>query len=376
MRSNFQILPLLFIITITAHAQDDKPPSLSIGDTAPPLRVQEWLKGEPVQRFEKGTVYVLEFWATWCAPCKAAMPHLSDLARKYKDRATVIGVDIMEDKTTTVKKVKAFVDSMGHRMDYTVAVQDSNFMETDWLDASGERPKHGIPRSFIVNAEGKLAWMGHPSKLDMVLPKILNNTWDIAEALAKRNSDKRLEMLDDSLSWELKPYKDDRRLYPDGMGKPDLALVAINKIIKAEPMLKYAPHIASSTFSALLKTDLHKAYDYGRIAMVTPTYDDAPYDVIIDCVIWYSDKLKLSPDIYRLGTEACQEEIDAIPYPELVNMPKRYNRMAEWYWRANDRSKAIKAQQKAIDELKSRKNFSKEDLTAYESRLLQYKKSK
>src|SRR5438874_477646 len=189
MRSNFQLLLLLCIIAVTTHAQNDQSPSLNIGDPAPALRVREWIKGTPVQRFEKGTVYVVEFWATWCKPCKAAMPHLSALAGEYKDRVTILGIDIYEQKTTSPEKVKAFVDSMGQRMDYHVAAEDSNFMVAGWLDASGEQIM-GIPRTFVVNAEGRLAWIGHPKDLGEVLRKIVNNDWDIKEALAKRNLNK------------------------------------------------------------------------------------------------------------------------------------------------------------------------------------------
>src|SRR5664279_4900575 len=204
MRYNFQLLLLLCIIAVTTHAQIGQSPSLNIGDPAPPLRVRVWLKGSPVQRFEKGNVYVLEFWATWCKPCIAAMPHLSALAVEYKDRVTIVGVDIYEKKTTSLEKVKAFVDSMGHRMDYHVAAEDSNLMVVDWFDASGEQ---GIPKSFVVNAEGRLAWIGNPKGLDEVLPKIVNNDWDIKIALSKRNLNRHLEMLDDSLNYELNKYE-------------------------------------------------------------------------------------------------------------------------------------------------------------------------
>jgi thiol-disulfide isomerase/thioredoxin len=167
-------------------------------------------------------VYVVEFWATWCGPCKAEMPHLSALAREYKDKATIVGIDVYEKKTTSMDKVQAFVDGMGNRMDYDVAVEDSNFMAAGWLDASGEQVK-GIPRSCVVNAEGRLAWIGHPSKLSEVLPKIVNNTWNIKEALAKRNLQKRLQELDDSASYVLMSYSGDPEK-PDDLGKPDSAL--------------------------------------------------------------------------------------------------------------------------------------------------------
>lgn len=256
-------------------------------------------------------------------------------------------------------------------MDYTVAVQDSNFMDRDWIHASGDR-KEGIPRSYVVNTEGKLAWTGHPKDLEKVLPQIVNNTWDIKSALEKRVYNKNLKVLDDSLNYDLMNYLGNRYDSND-VGRPDSALIIIDRIIADEPGLKYAPHIAFNTFSALLKTDLQKAYEYGKTAIVTSTYEDPPYDVIYGGIEFYKGKLKLSLELYQLGAEAYQKEIDNIPYPELVNMPERYNKMAEWYWRANKKEKAIAAQTKAIEELKRRKGSSKEDLSLYEAQLKQYK---
>jgi thiol-disulfide isomerase/thioredoxin len=368
MRFIFQLLLWSCIMTITVHAQEFRSSSLEIGDPAPPLRVRDWLKGAPVKKFENGKVYVVEFWATWCAPCKAAMPHLSALAHQYMESVTVIGIDIYENKITSKGKIKAFVDSMGERMDYRVATQDSNFIVSDWMDASGATNK-GIPKAFIVNAEGKLAWIGEPSDLAGILPKIIHNTWDIKEALAKRTLEKRLQELDDSASYELMSYRGDPEK-PDDLGNPDSALLVINEILGQEPRLKYAPRIAFHTFSSLLKTNSHKAYEYAKVAMVTYTYDDPPYDVIIGVIELYSSKLNLPAEIYQLGAEAYQAEIDQIPYPEIVDISKLYSKMAEWYWRANDKSKAIDAQQKAIEALKS-KNAT--EMAEFESRLQQYK---
>jgi hypothetical protein len=230
-----------------------------------------------------------------------------------------------------------------------VAAEDSNLMETDWFDASDER-RQGIPRSFVVNAEGRLAWIGYPKQLDEVLPKIVSNTWDIKQALAKRNSDRYLAALDVSLYYELQNYADDP-YKPGDLGKPDSALLVIKEIIRNEPKLEYAPHIAYQTFSSLLKTDPHKAYEYGKVVLVTPTYEDPACDVIKGAVSWYSDNINLPAEIYRLGAEAYQVEINQLPYPEIVDTFKYYNKMAEWYWRAGDNSKAIEAEQKAIEAL-------------------------
>jgi thiol-disulfide isomerase/thioredoxin len=378
MRSNFQLLLLFCIITVSAYAQNEQPPSLNIGDPAPPLRVREWIKGTPIQRFEKGKVYVLEFWATWCHWCIAAMPDLSTLADQYKDNVTILGVDIFEKKTTSIKKVRAFVDSMGNRMNYDVAAEDSNFMETDWFDASGEQ---GIPNTFVVDAEGRLAWIGYPKELHEVLPKILNNTWDIQKALYKRNLDTYLYQLDDSAREELNGYfgnfqpgdLEGNFLKPGDLGKPDSGLSVIDEIVRKEPRLKYAPHVAFHTFSFLLITDPHKAFGYGKAVLSTTTYEPPSYDAITGSIKSYSDILDLPAEIYELGAKAYQVEIDQIPYPGVISLSRIYHKMAEWFGIANCKLEAIEAEEKAIEALKNEKSISNTDLAAFESRLRKYK---
>jgi thiol-disulfide isomerase/thioredoxin len=366
------LLFLLCTLAISAYTQDGQSLSLNIGDPAPPLRVNSWLKGTPIKRFEKGRVYVIEFWATWCKPCIAAIPHLSALASKYREKVIFLGIDVYERKNnTSLRKVKAFVDSMGNQMDYNVAAEDSIFMETDWLYASGEL---GIPTSFIVNKEGKVVWIGHPRvRLDETLGKIVTDSFDMNEAMIKRNSSKYLAMLDDSLGRELIRYHDNPNK-PGDLGQPDSALLAIAEIIKTEPKLKYAPLIASHRFNALLKTDPHKAYEYGKEILVTYLDDEPNYNSIIGGIEWYSDKLKLPPEIYLLGAEAYQVKINSIAEEEFVNLASTYYpKMAVYYWHANNKSKAINAQEKAIEILKRKKDFSTIDLATLESQLKRYK---
>lgn len=369
------IQSLLFCITTAiTQAQEVRLAALNISDPAPSMRVSEWIKGTPVQQFEKGKVYVIEFWATWCKPCLAAMPHLSDLAHEYKDNVTVIAIDIYESKLKprkSAKQVKAFVDSMGSKMDFNVAIEDSNFTVADWIEATGEQ-NSGIPRTFVIDENGRLTWIGHPLELEQVLHKIVNGTWNIKGTLIRRNENKRLAILDDSLNYELMRFR--RNHYNmNEIDKSDSALLMIDEIVRSEPELKYAPFIASHTFYALLKTEPHKAYEYGKKAIVTPTYAGFPYDIIIGGIEGYPDTLNLSSEIYELGAEAYQAEIDHVVYPELVNMPRLYNNMAEMYWRAKNKVKAVEAMKKAIEALKSKKDFSKKDMAAFESRLHQYK---
>ncbi len=358
-------------MTIAVRAQDEPSPSLNIGDAAPALRVQGWVKGEPVERFEKGRVYVLEFWATWCRPCIAAMPHLSALAGEYKDKVTVLGIDVYQSKTLSLGKIRAFVDNMGSRMDFRVAAEDSDLMVRGWLMDTGEK-MHGIPRTMVVDGEGRLAWMGYPTELEEVLPRIVDNTWDLKEARATRNENRRLEALDDSLSFEFRGYLGGEYKAGDRR-KADSLLLWIDEIVKKEPKLKYAPLVALNTFSALLQTDPHRAYEFGKVAMVTRTYEDPDYHLFYGAIEIYRDSIRLPAEIYRFGIEAYQAELDHRLYVDGNSFARIYHEMGVCYWRANDRAKAIEAEQKAIDMLESEKRVAKSKLAALEKQLEEYK---
>lgn len=164
--------------------------TLAIGDPAPPLKVMRWIKGGPVKALEKGQVYVVEFWATWCAPCKVAIPHLTELAHRHKGKVTFIGVSVRE-KAKPGQDLEGFIDGwvkeMGPKMDYAVARDTSdNFMHEQWYVASR---RGGIPAAFVVDREGRIAWMGHPDALDTALEKVLTGSVDM-EAARKTDLDK------------------------------------------------------------------------------------------------------------------------------------------------------------------------------------------
>lgn len=168
-------------------------PSLMIGDPAPPLQTGPWLQGEPVRRFEKGQCYLLEFWATWCGPCVAAIPHVNELHTKYAPKGlVVVGQNVWEDD---VSAVPPFLAKMAGRMTYRVALDDKSAMTngamaTTWLRAAGE---NGIPCSFLVDGAGRLAWIGHPDHLkEPVIEDLLGGRLDPVKTGAAHARQRRL----------------------------------------------------------------------------------------------------------------------------------------------------------------------------------------
>ncbi len=160
----------------TVVSQPATTTTLKVGDKAPALSIAEWVKGDPITGFEKGKVYVVEFWATWCGPCVAGMPHLSALQKEYKAKGvTVIGVTSV-DPNNSLDQVKKMVGAKGDTMGYTVAWDTERQTNTSYMKAAKQ---NGIPCSFLVDQTGTVVYIGHPMWLDKPISEVVGGTWDI-----------------------------------------------------------------------------------------------------------------------------------------------------------------------------------------------------
>ncbi len=148
-----------------------KADEFGIGVKAPTLEGAKWIKGSPVTTYEKGQIYVLDFWATWCAPCIAGIPHLADIQTKYADKGVnVIGLAIWPREGQ--KPTKDFVEERGDKMPYRIADDVDNLLARRFMQPAGI---NGIPTVMIVDGEGLLAWIGHPSPaMDRALDRVIN----------------------------------------------------------------------------------------------------------------------------------------------------------------------------------------------------------
>jgi thiol-disulfide isomerase/thioredoxin len=142
--------------------------TLKVGDKAPQLSIEEWVKGTKVEKFDAGKIYVVEFWATWCGPCKESIPHLNDLQKTYKDKnVVVIGVAGSERGSNEKQKldgVKNFVKAKADGMNYTIAYDADRSMSRDWMTPAG---RNTIPTAMLVGSDGKMLWIGDPRDEEM-----------------------------------------------------------------------------------------------------------------------------------------------------------------------------------------------------------------
>ncbi len=147
------ILPLLCSLALAD--------ALVAGKPAPALSVDSYVKGDAVKSFEPGKVYVVEFWATWCGPCIASIPHLTQMQKDHP-KVTFISVAGFErggDAASNEKKVREFVGKRGDAMGYRVAFDGDASMAKEWMMAA---KRNGIPCAFVVGGDGNVAWIGNP----------------------------------------------------------------------------------------------------------------------------------------------------------------------------------------------------------------------
>ena len=338
---------------------------LNIGDPSPPLAVSGWVKGEKVDRLEAGKTYVVEFWATWCGPCRVSIPHLSELARKYKGRGvTFIGVDVWEQDQS---KVRPFVDEMGEKMDYSVALDIipgqggpyDGAMAKAWMKAAEE---NGIPTAFVVR-DGKIAWIGHPMDIDAPLAKVVEGTWDPGELISKRLAEKIKERKASLVREKVFP------IYNTGDYKATIR--AIDEATSGDPDL-------ASEFAWLKFASLCNGGDIDAgLALGESLFDlnkDNPY--VLNNYFWnvITPRLKKEPDprVAGLALRAARRAVELTKGEHTSHL----DTLAEALFRTGDVDGAISAEEKALKRAEAEaKDPSGPYLKSIRDRLDRYRKA-
>jgi len=158
------------------------------GDPAPPLVVDQWIQGPPVKLADgRGKhVFVVEFWSTSSPYCRAVIPALNELARKYADRGVIV-VSVSAESPATIR---AFVARYGDRIGYRVAADHRARTTRAYL---GGFAVMSIPQAFVIDTRGRVVWLGHPAGgLDQAVADVLAGKLDLARSkrLARARSAK------------------------------------------------------------------------------------------------------------------------------------------------------------------------------------------
>ncbi|MBD3176746.1 MAG: redoxin domain-containing protein [Armatimonadia bacterium] len=120
-----------------------------VGALAPEISVEGWINAEEPQTLEKleGNVVLVEFWATWCPPCKVTIPHLNEIHAEYAPN----GLKIVSLTDEPQDEVESFMEETP--MDYPIGV--GSMAGVDYEVST-------IPHAFLVDENGVIVWAGNP----------------------------------------------------------------------------------------------------------------------------------------------------------------------------------------------------------------------
>ena len=148
MRTLAMILSVAAVLALVAVAPAMETARPLVGKSAPEIAAQYWLNSSALSlRALQGKIVVVEFWATWCPPCRQSIPHLIQLSGKYGPQGVVF-IGLTDEPK---EKVEPFAKELN--MTYAVG------------GGSGTGQAYGvtaIPTAFLLDTEGKVAWQGHP----------------------------------------------------------------------------------------------------------------------------------------------------------------------------------------------------------------------
>jgi thiol-disulfide isomerase/thioredoxin len=109
-----------------------------------------------------GKPLLVEFWATWCPPCRKSIPHLNEIYAKYKAQGLQV-IGITDENQAIVEKFQKQIP-----MNYDVAINTPQSVYQQF-------GIQAIPTAFLVDKSGKIVWTGHPMELsETEIQSVLN----------------------------------------------------------------------------------------------------------------------------------------------------------------------------------------------------------
>jgi len=196
------VLILLIFLAGNMYSQD----TLKVGDKAPKINITDYILNSPKDKNIEGNFIVLEFWATWCAPCLSAVPHLNELHDNFKNRKDLLFLSMTYEKP---EKTKRTLEKIPFK---TVVVSD----QTKLNEANFNVDE--IPHTVLIDNKGIIKWIGVPTELNSaIIEKFLNGkdisrgklTFEIEKKQEKvteeqepaNSTDATLEILKDSKAY-------------------------------------------------------------------------------------------------------------------------------------------------------------------------------
>lgn len=161
--------PLLFVFVLLLSQTSFSQLKLKVGDKVPDLNITDYLANAPKDKNLNGKYIFLEFWATWCTSCLAEVPNLNKMQERFKDKKDFVFVSITDESPEKTKKTLEKV-----KFNSIVVSDQTKKALNDFVVENDGFGTYAIPKTFLIDNQGVLRWIGAPDLLnDVVINKFL-----------------------------------------------------------------------------------------------------------------------------------------------------------------------------------------------------------
>lgn len=152
---------LIYIFALFAFGHTFGQSNINVNEKAPPIHITHWIENAPVDKDLINKYIVLEFWATWCGPCIAAVPHMNEIQIEF-NQEDLYYISITDE---TVEKVERTLE----RIDFKSMVVTDLTGKTQINYGDGVKGLDTYPLTVLIDKTGIVKWIGEPKNLDATI---------------------------------------------------------------------------------------------------------------------------------------------------------------------------------------------------------------
>ncbi|WP_179336330.1 TlpA family protein disulfide reductase [Winogradskyella costae] len=159
---------LIYILTLFTFGNIYAQSNIKVNEKAPKINITNWIENIPNDKNLNDKYIVLEFWATWCGPCIAAVPHMNEIQKEFNQK-DLYYISITDESVAKVERSLK-------RIEFKSIVVTDLTKETQINFGDGIKGLEEYPLTVLIDKSGTIKWIGEPKNLNYaIMSKFLSN---------------------------------------------------------------------------------------------------------------------------------------------------------------------------------------------------------